>query len=79
MADKIRSYEQGIRDTLKELGIYVHVAHKPDVDEDAGELDVLEYQRGQIRALADHIKRSDAAAQRVAHEVSCRANGIIPD
>ena len=83
MAEKFRSYVQGIRDTARELGDEIpqgmEEGDSPSVNEDAGELDLLEYIRGQITGLIEHVKRTDRASARIANDVSCRANGIIPD
>lgn len=83
MSEKFRSYVQGVRDTASEIGDDIpdgmHEGDYQSVSEDAGDLDLVEYMRGQITALVDHIKRTDAINRSVANDVSCRANGIIPD
>lgn len=83
MAERFRSYVQGVRDTAREIGDEIpqgmEEGDSPSVDEDAGELDVQEYMRGQITALVEHIKKTDAANTRIANDVNCRANGIVPD
>jgi hypothetical protein len=79
MTNKFRSYVQGLRKTALELGDKVPPGMEEGDEPSVGESDMLEYMRGQIVSLVAHVKRKDAANARIANDVSCRANGIIPD
>jgi len=79
MAKKsLASYTAGVADAAQALGLqYDGDVERPD--EDAGELDMTEYMRGQINMILECLAQERKARKSTANAISCMLNGIKPD